>query len=309
MLISVYLPTRNRAAQLAAAIESVRLQTHEHFELIVVDDGSTDDTGALLAAVAAQDARVRVITNTRSLGGPAARNLAILAARGDFVTGLDDDDTFAPARLERFANAWRRHERAGARLAGLYSHVAVMRHGQAVANTVKPDSASFEDMFRENVVGNQIFAPRRHYLEAGLFRVGLPAWQDLELFMRMLKVYGPARLDAAVTYQWDDTPRDDRVSLGSKERLRMAFDTVVALHAAGNPRRIQQLYLQLLGGYYGVRPTLQDWNRFLALGLWPRGILRLMRGCIGRNMPPRAWVRRTVEAGRAAWGHPPLRGR
>ena len=299
MLITVYMPTRNRAALLATAVESVRRQTHADLELIVVDDGSTDETPSLLSAIAAQDARVRVITNAQSQGGPAARNAAILAARGDFVTGLDDDDTFTPDRLRRFADAWLRHERAGMRPSGLYSQLAVVVNGHVVARTRKPALARFEDMFRENVVGNQMFAPKQHYVEAGLFRAGLPAWQDLEFFMRMLKFHGPARLDDAATYRWDDSPRTDRVSLKNEEKMRTAFDTVVGLHAAGEPRRIQQLYLQLLGGYYGLRPTPRDWQRFLALGPWPRGVLRLLRASMDRGAPPVAWARRALRAGAA----------
>jgi len=132
-------------------------------------------------------------------------------------------------------------------------------------------------MFGENVVGSQIFAPKRHYVDAGLFRAGLPAWQDLEFFIRLLRTAGPARLEDAVTYHWDNSPRTDRVSLQGEERLRTACGTVVQLHAGRNPRRTQQLYLQLFGRLYGVRPTLRDWGNFLELGVWPLGIFRLAR--------------------------------
>ena len=222
MLITVYIPTKNRVALLAAAVESVRRQTYTDFELIVVDDGSTDQTYSLLASLAAQEGRLRFVTHAQSQGGAAARNAAILAARGDFVTGLDDDDSFTPERLQRFADAWLRHERSGVRPAGLYSQLAIVEHGKIIAYTHRPKVAHFEDMFGENVVGNQIFAPKRHYLDAGLFRDGLPGWQDLEFFMRMLKIAGPARLDDAVTYHWDNSPRADRVSLKSEEQMRVA---------------------------------------------------------------------------------------
>lgn len=282
MLITVYMPTKNRASLLAAAIQSVRGQTHSQFELIVVDDGSTDDTPALLVGFAAQDDRVRFITHAQSQGGAAARNAAITASRGDFVTGLDDDDTFTPDRLERFAAAWRGYEQAGGRLpSGLYSQLNVVENSVIVSQTHKPESAAFEDMFRENVVGNQLFAPRQHYIDAGLFRAGLPAWQDLEFFMRVLKAFGPARLVDAPTYNWDNSPRTDRVSLKSEEKMRLAFDTVCQLHEEAVPRRTQMLYLQLFGRFYGVKPTLDDWRRFLQLGFWPRGCLRLLRAHLG----------------------------
>lgn len=281
MLITVYIPTKNRAALLARAIDSVRRQTHQDFELIVVDDGSTDSTPSLLAELAAQDPRVRYITHAQSQGGAAARNAAITAARGQFVTGLDDDDTFTDDRLEKFASKWRECEREGGALpSALYSELNRVQNGVVIEQTRKPATVSFDDMFRANVIGNQIFAPRQHYIDAGLFRVGLPAWQDLEFFMRVLKMFGPARLVAAVTYNWDDSPRTDRISRQSEEKLRLACKTVSELHQGDVPRRGQMLYLQLFGRFYGVRPTFKDLSHFLRLGFWPYGWLRLLRNQI-----------------------------
>lgn len=278
MLISVYMPTKNRAALMAAAVDSVLRQTHADLELLIVDDGSTDDTPALLAKFAMQDRRVRVITHAQSQGGAVARNAAIMASRGDFVTGLDDDDTFTPDRLARFAATWSECEQAGGPMpSGLYSQLSIVENGTVVGQTCKRPTATFDDMFRENAVGNQIFAPRHHYIEAGLFRPGLPAWQDLEFFMRILKRFGPARLVDAATYHWDNSPRTDRVSLKSEEKMRAAFKAVCQAHVGAVPRREQMLYLQLFGRFYGVKPTLEDWRQFVRLGFWPRGCVRMLR--------------------------------
>src|SRR5512144_610930 len=100
MQVSVYLPTRNRAASLQRAVDSVLAQTHADFELIVVDDGSSDGTRQCLEDAQRSDARVRAIHHAVSRGAPASRNAAIAAARGEWLTGLDDDDEFLPRRLE-----------------------------------------------------------------------------------------------------------------------------------------------------------------------------------------------------------------
>ena len=277
MLISVYIPTKNRARLLAAAVESVRQQTIRDLELIVVDDGSTDDTPALLSGLAADDPRLRVIRYEQSLGGAAARNAAIRAARGTFVTGLDDDDRFRPDRLHRFIDAWHRLA-GGGRLSCLYSQIAVVVDEAITEYSHKPQSVTFEDMFRENLVGNQIFAPKGHYLEAGLFNVALPAWQDLEFFMRVLKVGGAARLDDAPTYFWDDSSRADRISKKSAEKIRLAFNAVADIHAEGNRQRLRHLYSQLYR--YGVRPTRADLERIATLGMSPHGLLRMLRASV-----------------------------
>jgi glycosyltransferase involved in cell wall biosynthesis len=100
-LVSVVVPTRNRAELLARAVASVRAQTMQDLELIIVDDGSTDDTSAYLARLTMSDARVRVQRNAVGGGGSAARNAGIALASGRWVAFLDDDDEWLPAKLER----------------------------------------------------------------------------------------------------------------------------------------------------------------------------------------------------------------
>jgi GT2 family glycosyltransferase len=95
--ISVVLATYNRAACLPRAIASVLGQENARFELIVVDDASTDGTRAYLAGLA--DPRVRVVLSERNLGPGGARNLGLDAARAEIVAFLDSDDAYRPGRL------------------------------------------------------------------------------------------------------------------------------------------------------------------------------------------------------------------
>ncbi len=99
--VSVVIPTRNRALLLRGAVASVMQQSERNFELIVVDDASTDATPEYLAALAAADPRVRFIRNEAPQGGPHARNLGIASARAGWVAFLDDDDEWLPAKLSR----------------------------------------------------------------------------------------------------------------------------------------------------------------------------------------------------------------
>src|SRR5262249_22028635 len=96
--VSVVLPTYNRAHLLEPSVESVRAQTGVDFEIIVVDDGSTDDTLARLARI--DDPRLRVVTIAHG-GVAAARNAGVAAARGDVVAFHDSDDVALPGRLAR----------------------------------------------------------------------------------------------------------------------------------------------------------------------------------------------------------------
>jgi glycosyltransferase involved in cell wall biosynthesis len=97
LLVSVVMPTRDRCKLLTEAITSVKAQTYARWELIVVDDGSTDGTAALLARE--EDARVRSIRATGE-GECAARNHGLDAAGGDVIVYLDDDNRFDPDWLK-----------------------------------------------------------------------------------------------------------------------------------------------------------------------------------------------------------------
>lgn len=101
MFVSVILPAFNAVETLPIAIETVRAQSFEDFELLVVDDGSTDATASLLETWAIRDPRVRVITHAQNRGRSAARNTAIEAARGEWLAFIDADDLWAHERLER----------------------------------------------------------------------------------------------------------------------------------------------------------------------------------------------------------------
>jgi len=96
-LVSVIIPTYNRAGQVAEAVASVAAQTFRDFEILVVDDGSTDDTFEVLAALEC----VRVLRHLRRRGVAAARNLGAAEARGEWLAFLDSDDLWLPEKLAR----------------------------------------------------------------------------------------------------------------------------------------------------------------------------------------------------------------
>ena len=106
-LVSVVMPTRDRAELLAQAVGSVLAQAHQAWELIIVDDGSTDDTRAVLEAI--DDPRVRALHLPASIGAPDARNRALDVARGELIAYLDDDNLMGPLWLRAVVAAFERH--------------------------------------------------------------------------------------------------------------------------------------------------------------------------------------------------------
>lgn len=104
-LFSVIIPTYNRARFLGAALESVLAQSYKSYEIIVIDDGSTDDTGELLARYTD---RIRILRQDRQ-GPGAARNAGIEHANGKYITFLDSDDLWFPWTLACYAQVIQKH--------------------------------------------------------------------------------------------------------------------------------------------------------------------------------------------------------
>ncbi len=95
-LVTVWVPTLNRQDMLKRALNSVLAQSYDNIEIFIVDNGSTDNTEAVVADYMAKYDSIRYHKFDENKGACAARNYAITHAKGFFVTGLDDDDEFLP---------------------------------------------------------------------------------------------------------------------------------------------------------------------------------------------------------------------
>ena len=100
-LISVIIPSYNSGKFLGEAIESVVNQTYKNIEIIVINDGSTDNTEEIAKKWQKRDERVRYLKHKENKGPSAARNTGIKNSRGEYIAFLDDDDEWLPEKLER----------------------------------------------------------------------------------------------------------------------------------------------------------------------------------------------------------------
>jgi hypothetical protein len=114
-LISIIIPTKNRCYLVIETLASLRSQTYPHWEAVVVDDISSDNTWAVLEDLAAHDSRIRPILRAGQVGGPAvARNQGFAASRGSFILFLDSDDLLVSAALEGRLKRFAEHPEADA---------------------------------------------------------------------------------------------------------------------------------------------------------------------------------------------------
>ena len=112
-LVTVVLPTFNREALLPRALDSVIAQTHDNWEIVVVDDGSTDGTAGVLDRYTGLIGPRLTVIRQQNFGSSSARNAGIDAARGRFVAFLDSDDEFAPTKLDRQVELFERRPELG----------------------------------------------------------------------------------------------------------------------------------------------------------------------------------------------------
>ena len=184
-MISVIIPTYNRAMYLERAIGSVLAQEHPCDELIVVDDGSTDATPALVERLAAGAAApIRLVRQTNR-GAAAARNLGVREARGQLLAFLDSDDWWLPRKLQLQTAAM------AAAPAFLISHTRELwfRRGQRVNQKKKhdpPHGNIFSASLGMCVVGMSTVVARRELFDRyGGFDETLPCCEDYDLWLRV----------------------------------------------------------------------------------------------------------------------------
>jgi glycosyltransferase involved in cell wall biosynthesis len=181
--VSVVIPTRNRCARLLEAIASVRAQTGVDFEIIVVDDASSDETPQALPPLCREEPRLRYVRNESPLGGSGARNAGAALARGEFVAFLDDDDCFLPGKLERQVAVLRSSPDA---LAASGSFWLYFEGRQSVRRLLRSPRSRAE-LLRANILGGASVCMVREevFRKVGGFDPLLPSCQDWDLWLKL----------------------------------------------------------------------------------------------------------------------------
>ncbi len=187
-LFSVIVPVYQGEAFLNRSLECVGRQTFEDWELLVVDNGSTDGTVALARAWESRNWHRRFRLLVEPFRGPgAARNAGIMAAEGEWIAFLDADDVWYPAKLERVAEIIRKdpacdlvcHDELVVSPDGYQRLVEHHRH-------YKPEVSLFMQLYDVNFLSPSAVSARRLcLLKSGLFDASLLCWEDHDLWLRL----------------------------------------------------------------------------------------------------------------------------
>ena len=190
MDVSVIVPTRNRPALLALTLRSVLAQRGVEFEVIVVDEASTDDTPSVITSFG--DARIRSIRHHRPQGVSAARNHGVAEARADWVAFLDDDDLWAPTKLALQLGALRA---SGATWAYV-GHVNINVHHHVTGGSPPlPPGELIRQLPEHNVVPggcSGVIVSKDTVRRAGLFNGEFQPLADWDLWLRLADIGVPA---------------------------------------------------------------------------------------------------------------------
>jgi len=248
--ISVIIPLYNKAPSIQRALDSVLAQTERDFEVVVVDDGSTDGSGAI--AKSYMDPRIRCVRQENS-GVSAARNSGIEAARADLVAFLDADDEYKPGFLETILRLRGRFPHAGA-----YSTAYEIK--EPGARPRLPSFAHIPPAPWEGIIPNYFrtllfcspawssatAVPKSVFQEVGAFPVGVIEGEDLDLWIRIALKHAMAFSQAAgAIYHLDAAQRAAKGAAQGSE-LRFVATARQALAGGGVPAAARPYLKELI---------------------------------------------------------------
>ncbi|MDR3349858.1 MAG: glycosyltransferase family 2 protein [Acidaminococcales bacterium] len=179
-LVSIVTPARDSGLYIAETIESVLAQTYPAWEMLIVDDGSADDTADIARKYAAADRRVRLIALPANVGAAAARNIGIRAARGRFVAFLDSDDLWLAEKLRAQVKFMTENSVA-------FSYTSYRRFGAIVGRLVAaPEKTNYKSLLKGNAIACSTVMIDRGAIE-DVYMPEKAAHEDYITWLRLLK--------------------------------------------------------------------------------------------------------------------------
>ncbi len=256
-VVSVIIPVYNRAGFLKEALESAKNQSFKNMEIIVVDDGSTDETVEFLR----KDRGIRVVRQERG-GNASARNRGLKEARGRYIGFLDSDDKWLPEKTAAQVRFLEDHPD----FAFVYSGTCLIdEHGQVIGERrLQPnEKTTYECLFEKNrIISFSVTLIRRSCLDAaGWLDEHLPQSTDYDLWLRLARRYPFAYLDGIFTHY---RVHDENISGNLEGRIK------AHLHTLSKPELTagmswKSLRLRKASAYFQVA------NQYFTNGLYRKG--------------------------------------
>ena len=210
-LVSVYIPTHNRCELLKIAINSVLNQTYENIEILICDDGSTDQTKEYCLNLCGYNKNIKYMRNDTPKGACFARNLGIFSASGEYITGLDDDDEFYPRRIQEFVDSFQKMD-----YPFLCTGMIIDAGNYLIKNSKNHGVIELKTLLCANVIGNQIFTKTEYLRVIGGFDESFSAWQDYDVWVRLCSKFGDGYKLNSTTYKMNTAHELGRITNSNK---------------------------------------------------------------------------------------------
>jgi len=227
--ISVVMPVMNEERYIRASIDSILNQTFSDFEFLIIDDGSTDSTPAILAEYSARDDRIRILRNETNISVPESINRGLREARGEYIARQDGDDIAEPDRLKkqvRFLECNSDHVLVGG---GYRTIDSEGRFLKIDAGGLDHAAFSWTSIFRPPLVHSTAVFPREVVVKNDVyFDRAFDGAADFEFWHRLLQFGRGARLDGVlVSYRM----HEHNVSTRKAEKQRTAMQRAGVVNA------------------------------------------------------------------------------
>lgn len=190
--VSVIIPTYNRAKMLKKCLGSVLSQSFQNFEIIISDDGSTDNTKEIVKNYQTQDDRIKYIWQENSGNPTKPRNKGIKEARGEFIAFLDSDDEWLPKKLEKQIALFQKNKKSNIGIVACN----VLTFNVDNKKIKKYKIPNYKNAFKELLARNFIFGSasmvmikKEVFDEVGLFNENISSLEDWEMWLRITKKY------------------------------------------------------------------------------------------------------------------------
>lgn len=179
--VSVIIPTYNRADLLVQAIQSVLNQTYGHFELLIIDDNSSDNTSEIINTI--KDNRVHYFRLSKNQGAPAARNIGLKKAKGELVAFLDSDDQWLSTKLEKQVELFNKEKNVGL----VYTGIKIISNQLERIILPSKRGEMGNKLLIKNYVGttSSVLIKKDLLDEVGGFDLTFTSCQDWDLFIRI----------------------------------------------------------------------------------------------------------------------------
>lgn len=148
-LVSIITPCYNAALFIERTIESVLSQSYVNWEIIIVDDCSTDESQEIIREYAEKDTRIKLIINQKNMGTAKSRNKAIEVAKGDYIAFLDNDDIWLPQKLEKQIAIMQKEDI----FMSYTAYDLIDKKDRCIGTFLVGEKASYKDMLKTSVIG------------------------------------------------------------------------------------------------------------------------------------------------------------